>query len=88
MGVGQLIAPQGPVGGVQPRGEPGRAAVLQREEGAPEPAAEAAEAAASAARASQGGPGQTETPAGPQEESQPPQSPPRGVTFGCCCCRD
>lgn len=86
VGVGQLTAPQGPVGGVQPRGEPGRAAVLQREEGAPEPAAEAAEAAASAARASQGGPGQTETPAGPQEEPQPPQSPPRGVTLGCCCC--
>lgn len=78
VGLGQLNAPQEPTGGLQSSREHGHPAVLQREEGATEPAAEAA--AASAARTSPGGPGQAEAATGPEEESQPPQSPPRGLT--------
>ena len=88
VGVGHRPAPQGPAVGLQSCREPGRAAVLQREEGAPEPAAEAAAAAAAAAaaRASQGGHGQTEAPAGPQEEPQPAEPLPGRLTPGAGSC--
>uniref|UniRef100_A0A8D3DD45 Sema domain, immunoglobulin domain (Ig), short basic domain, secreted, (semaphorin) 3C n=1 Tax=Scophthalmus maximus TaxID=52904 RepID=A0A8D3DD45_SCOMX len=46
------------------------------------PWAWATAAAAAAPRTSQGGSGQTEAPAGSQEEPQPAQSPPRGLTPG------
>lgn len=83
MGLGRLAAPQDAAVGLQPRREPGRAAVLQGEARAAQPAAAAAAAAeAAAAGASARGPGQAEAPAGPQEEPQPPQPPPRRLTRG------
>uniref|UniRef100_A0AAQ4QLP5 Sema domain, immunoglobulin domain (Ig), short basic domain, secreted, (semaphorin) 3C n=1 Tax=Gasterosteus aculeatus aculeatus TaxID=481459 RepID=A0AAQ4QLP5_GASAC len=81
VGLGRLVAPQGAAGGLQPGGEPGRAAVLQGEEAAAEPAAETA-AASAAAGTPQGGPGQAEAPAGPEEEPQPARSPAGGVRCG------
>lgn len=84
VGLGQLVAPQGAAGGLQSCREHGCAAVLQREEGAAEAAAEAtAAAAAPATGAPQGRPGQAEALTGPQEEPQPPQPAPRGLTRSC-----
>jgi len=77
VGLGQLAAPQDPVGGLQSGRESRRAAVLQREEAAAGPPAAAA--AAAAAWASPGGLGQTEAPAGPEEEPQPALSRPGGL---------
>lgn len=77
VGLGQLVASQGTTVSLQSSGEPGCTTILQRKEAAPDPPAEAA--AASATWTTQGGPGQTEAPVGPEEEPQPPQSPPRGL---------
>lgn len=75
LGLGQLFAPQGPAVSLQSCREHGGPAVLQREEGAPETTTTKT-AAASATGAPQRWPGQTEAPAGPEEEPQPAQSPP------------